>query len=147
MKIRTDFVTNSSSSSFIICKKFLTNDQIDAIRKHKEIANRMNLYCSDCPWNIEENEMFITGYTSIDNFSMSEFFEIMVALQLFALEISIRLGNDVDMPRNLAKSVTVEQEFNKNIMKRLIWIIALLFSVVVARDLNFKFKFILVLNL
>jgi len=25
-----------------------------------------------------------------------------------ALEISIRLGNDVDMPRNLAKSVTVE---------------------------------------
>lgn len=77
MKIRTDFVTNSSSSSFIICKKFLTNDQIDAIRKHKEIANRMNLYCSDCPWNIEENEMFITGYTSIDNFSMSEFFKII----------------------------------------------------------------------
>lgn len=77
MQIRTDFVTNSSSSSFIICKKFLTNDQIDAIRKHKEIANRMNLYCSDCPWNIEENEMFITGYTSIDNFSMSEFFEII----------------------------------------------------------------------
>jgi len=27
---------------------------------------------------------------------------------LFAMEISIRLGNDVDMPRNLAKSVTVE---------------------------------------
>jgi glucosamine 6-phosphate synthetase-like amidotransferase/phosphosugar isomerase protein len=24
------------------------------------------------------------------------------------MEISIRLGNDVDMPRNLAKSVTVE---------------------------------------
>ncbi len=39
---------------------------------------------------------------------MVEFFEMMVALQLLALEISIRLGNDVDMPRNLAKSVTVE---------------------------------------
>ncbi|RAX57189.1 glutamine--fructose-6-phosphate transaminase (isomerizing) [Helicobacter monodelphidis] len=39
---------------------------------------------------------------------MEEFFEMMVALQLFALEVSIRLGNDVDMPRNLAKSVTVE---------------------------------------
>ncbi len=39
---------------------------------------------------------------------MLEFFEMMVALQLLALEISIRLGNDVDMPRNLAKSVTVE---------------------------------------
>jgi glucosamine--fructose-6-phosphate aminotransferase (isomerizing) len=39
---------------------------------------------------------------------MHEFFEMMVVLQLFALEISVRLGNDVDMPRNLAKSVTVE---------------------------------------
>ncbi|HQR74509.1 MAG TPA: glutamine--fructose-6-phosphate transaminase (isomerizing) [Sulfurovum sp.] len=39
---------------------------------------------------------------------MLEFFEMMVVTQLFALEISVRLGNDVDMPRNLAKSVTVE---------------------------------------
>ncbi|WP_300732284.1 glutamine--fructose-6-phosphate transaminase (isomerizing) [uncultured Helicobacter sp.] len=39
---------------------------------------------------------------------MEEFFVMMVALQLFALEIAVRLGNDVDMPRNLAKSVTVE---------------------------------------
>ena len=39
---------------------------------------------------------------------MLEFFEMMVALQLLSLEISVRLGNDVDMPRNLAKSVTVE---------------------------------------
>ena len=39
---------------------------------------------------------------------MQEFFEMMVALQLLSLEISVRLGNDVDMPRNLAKSVTVE---------------------------------------
>jgi glucosamine--fructose-6-phosphate aminotransferase (isomerizing) len=39
---------------------------------------------------------------------MSEFFEMMVITQLLALEVSVRLGNDVDMPRNLAKSVTVE---------------------------------------
>ena len=39
---------------------------------------------------------------------MLEFFEMMVITQLLALEISVRLGNDVDMPRNLAKSVTVE---------------------------------------
>ncbi len=39
---------------------------------------------------------------------MEEFFAMMVVLQLFALEVAIRLGNDVDMPRNLAKSVTVE---------------------------------------
>ncbi len=39
---------------------------------------------------------------------MLEFFEMMVVIQLLALEIAVRLGNDVDMPRNLAKSVTVE---------------------------------------
>ena len=39
---------------------------------------------------------------------MLEFFEMMIVTQLLALEISVRLGNDVDMPRNLAKSVTVE---------------------------------------
>ncbi len=39
---------------------------------------------------------------------MLEFFEMSVIVQLLALEISVRLGNDVDMPRNLAKSVTVE---------------------------------------
>ncbi len=46
--------------------------------------------------------------TKYDSHPMLEFFEIMVVTQLLALEISIRLGNDVDMPRNLAKSVTVE---------------------------------------
>lgn len=46
----------------------------------------------------------------IDKFDsyMEEFFAMMIALQILALEIAIRLGNDVDMPRNLAKSVTVE---------------------------------------
>ena len=39
---------------------------------------------------------------------MLEFFEMMVVTQLLSLEVSVRLGNDVDMPRNLAKSVTVE---------------------------------------
>ena len=46
--------------------------------------------------------------TQYDSHPMLEFFEMMVITQIFALEISIRLGNDVDMPRNLAKSVTVE---------------------------------------
>ncbi len=46
--------------------------------------------------------------TKYDIHPMLEFFEMMVITQLLALEISIRLGNDVDMPKNLAKSVTVE---------------------------------------
>lgn len=49
-------------------------------------------------------------WIAIPNYShyMTEFFSMMVILQIFALEVAIRLGNDVDMPRNLAKSVTVE---------------------------------------
>jgi glutamine---fructose-6-phosphate transaminase (isomerizing) len=31
-----------------------------------------------------------------------------VALQLFAYHLAVELGQDVDQPRNLAKSVTVE---------------------------------------
>lgn len=46
--------------------------------------------------------------TKYDSHPMLEFFEMMVVTQLLALEVSVRLGNDVDMPRNLAKSVTVE---------------------------------------
>jgi len=46
--------------------------------------------------------------TSKQTHPMSEFFEMMIITQILALEISVRLGNDVDMPRNLAKSVTVE---------------------------------------
>jgi len=46
--------------------------------------------------------------TKYSSHPMVEFFEMMVITQLLALEISVRLGNDVDMPRNLAKSVTVE---------------------------------------
>jgi glucosamine--fructose-6-phosphate aminotransferase (isomerizing) len=46
--------------------------------------------------------------TKYSSHPMVEFFEMMLVTQLLALEIAIRLGNDVDMPRNLAKSVTVE---------------------------------------
>jgi hypothetical protein len=33
MKTRNGFVSNSSSSSFVICKEFLTKKKLDAIRK------------------------------------------------------------------------------------------------------------------
>lgn len=39
---------------------------------------------------------------------MPEFFSMLVVLQLFALEMAQLKGLDVDKPRNLAKSVTVE---------------------------------------
>lgn len=72
----------------------------------EELAARDAFITTISPLEFELSDDFI----KINSYShpMSEFFEIMVVLQLFALEISIRLGNDVDMPRNLAKSVTVE---------------------------------------
>lgn len=72
----------------------------------EEIAARDGFVLAISPLEFELSDDFIK--TSEQEHFMGEFFEIMVVLQLLALEISIRLGNDVDMPRNLAKSVTVE---------------------------------------
>ena len=41
---------------------------------------------------------------------MLEFYEIIGATQLLAMEISKKLNNDVEMPRNLAKSVIVKEK-------------------------------------
>lgn len=76
MKIRNDFVTNSSSSSFIISKKHLDEDQIEAIREHAELGKALGMWTNwSFEWDINENEDFISGYTSMDNFSMYNFFE------------------------------------------------------------------------
>ena len=75
MKVRRDFVTNSSSSSFLIAKKYLDNDQIKAIRNHSELGEKLGIGCSDEPWLIKENGSYITGETGMDNFDMEEFLE------------------------------------------------------------------------
>jgi len=72
----------------------------------EELSARDATICAISPLPFELADDFIqTNYSS---HPMVEFFEMMVVTQLLALEISVRLGNDVDMPRNLAKSVTVE---------------------------------------
>lgn len=77
MKIRMDFVTNSSSSSFIIAKKNISRNQLFAIEHVAELAEKLNMpNRSDASsWEIDEDEDFVRGYTSMDNFSMIKFLE------------------------------------------------------------------------
>ena len=72
----------------------------------EELSARDSTICAISSREFDKADDFIQ--TSKRNHYMHEFFEMMVVLQLLSLEISVRLGNDVDMPRNLAKSVTVE---------------------------------------
>ena len=72
----------------------------------EELSARDSTICAISALEFDKADDFIPINKCNDY--MLEFFEMMVVVQILSLEISVRLGNDVDMPRNLAKSVTVE---------------------------------------
>ena len=72
----------------------------------EELSARDSTICAISPLDFDLADDFVK-INMCDHY-MLEFFEMLIVLQLLSMEISIRLGNDVDMPRNLAKSVTVE---------------------------------------
>ena len=72
----------------------------------EELSARDSTICAISALEFDKADDFIPINQCKDY--MLEFFEMMVVVQILSLEISVRLGNDVDMPRNLAKSVTVE---------------------------------------
>ena len=82
MKIKYDFVTNSSSASFTIPLKELNEIQIMAIFNHIEIGamfvslhEHIHFYLD--PWKIEIVNNELIGDTSMDNFDMLKFLELI----------------------------------------------------------------------
>jgi hypothetical protein len=75
MKIRFGFVTNSSSSSFVIPKIYLSSKQIALIYNHIESSNKIfNIYADkDDEWTIEEDEHEVRGRVFMDNFDMYDY--------------------------------------------------------------------------
>jgi len=90
MKVRNGFVSNSSSSSFVILKEAISNEEIDMILNYQKwieffikldegnenstLAEDFEYYLSD-PWRIVEYEDFIFGETSMDNLDMPNYFD------------------------------------------------------------------------
>ena len=77
MKFRYGFVSNSSSCSFIVPKKILSEGQMDKLRNHIEYA-RNNFpqisYANDeDTWSIEETDEQMTLSTCMNNFDMEAF--------------------------------------------------------------------------
>lgn len=98
MKVRNKFVSNSSSSSFIIKKTILNKDQINAIRHHIHYAQDHQLNCGHCDpndaWNIIENKEFIGGHTSMANFNFGQFLKV-IGVNLQYVEIDGQYDFDV----------------------------------------------------
>lgn len=100
MKIIQSFISNSSSSSFIVEKCCLSDEQEDMIRNHKhwgpiiqEKINTDSLFKVVCgckhlndwefqthygnDWGVKENDKYFFLDTILDNFNMEEYLKVI----------------------------------------------------------------------
>lgn len=100
MKVRVGFVSNSSSSSFVIEKKHLSDLQIVFIKNHIETAKMLDKHLAfyeddfeegykpesllyddyqenNDEWKIEEDDLIIEGSTWMDNFDIKRFIRLI----------------------------------------------------------------------
>jgi hypothetical protein len=83
MKIRTGFVSNSSSSSFVVPRAALTPAQIAMIVNHIETAQFLDKLNPELHWDADEGDEWtieddgtnLSGDTHMDNFDMATFMD------------------------------------------------------------------------
>jgi len=82
MKQRTGFVSNSSSSSFIISRRNVSDSQIKKIENHIHYYNKHfshlpdhHMQTDDDAWNINVGEEVVSGSIWMNNFPMDELLE------------------------------------------------------------------------
>ena len=91
MKIRYGFVSNSSSSSFVIKKQYLSQRQIEGIKNHATCGIE---YANTCPWKIIETESEIKGSTFMDNFNIYSYMYVKLGVKREHIEIDEWERND-----------------------------------------------------
>ena len=87
MKIRNGFVSNSSSSSYLINKTMITPEQINQIIDHLNVASTLKstdehywdegdyTQASACPYVQNEHSMLLLDGNVADNFPMGDFLD------------------------------------------------------------------------
>lgn len=99
MKIRSGFVSNSSSSSFVLDKDMMTEEQIELVKNYREYGPKifkiisenkelMTIFTQDrsdiedyelCSggWDIRETSSTLELETNMDNFNMELYLEML----------------------------------------------------------------------